>query len=318
MVSIIVPVYNIKEYLLRCVESLVGQSFGDLEILLVNDGSTDGSGELCDALAQTDERIRVIHKENGGLSDARNAGLDAAEGEWLLFVDGDDYLAPDTVARLLQHACEDVDFVQFHYRETADRTWQADPCQSADPVEETEQARMWQRLYELGGVGASSCTKLWNRHVFEGVRFQKGILHEDEELLNRVLPNCRRVIYTQLELYGYYMRPGSIVHSGFKKKSMDIFLIMDARIPILQALDRHDLVNETRRRQFQSATVQYCLAKKGRFRQEAAELKGKLMTLAKYPDLPLGGQYRVLYRGMRVTSAAPALYYLLRRIMGKT
>ena len=318
MVSVIVAVYNIKEYLPRCVQSLLGQTVGDFEILLVDDGSTDGSGVLCDELARTDERIRVIHKENGGLSDARNAGLDQAAGDWILFVDGDDYLVRHALERLLEQARKDVDFVQFHYHETEDCTWQGDDRQAACPEEETDRNKLWQRLYEWGGVAASSCTKLWNRQVFENVRFQKGILHEDEELLNRVLPQCHRVIYTRLELYGYFMRPGSIVHSGFRKKSMDIFPIMDRRTEILTELGCQALARETCARQFRTAAWQYCLAKKGGFRPEAAELKAKLLVLSKEPGLPLSGQYGLLYRLSKITAAAPALYYLLRRVTGKT
>lgn len=318
MVSIIVPVYNIKEYLPRCARSLLGQTCPDLEILLVDDGSTDGSGEICDALAKEDGRIRVIHKENGGLSDARNAGLDAAAGQWILFVDGDDYLVPEAVERVLEQAREGVDFVQFHYYETEDRTWQGSPGQPACPKEETDNAQMWHRLYELGGVAASSCTKLWNRRVFEGARFQKGILHEDEELLNRVLPKCRKVIYTNLVLYGYFMRPGSIVHSGFRKKSMDVFPILEARTGILKELGCEELARETCARLFCTAAWQYCLARKGGFRQETAELKNKLLTLAKEPGLALSGQYKLLYQLSKITSGAPALYYLLRRVTGKT
>lgn len=318
MVSIIVPVYNIKEYLPRCVESLLGQTCGDVEILLVNDGSTDGSGALCDELAAKDERIRVIHKENGGLSDARNAGLDAAKGEWLLFVDGDDYLAENAVELLLTVAEEDADFVQFFYHETQDAPWEPEENQQAEPETETDPAEMWRRMYALGGVAASSCTKLWNRHVFEGVRFQKGILHEDEELLNRVLPRCRKVIYTKLVLYGYVMRAGSIVHSGFRKKSMDVFTVLDARIPVLEALGCEELVRGTYAWQFRTAAWQYCLARRGGFREETAWLRDKLLELAKKPGLELSGQYKLLYQAAKITFAAPGIYYLVRRLTGRT
>lgn len=318
MVSIIVPVYNIKEYLPRCVESLLGQSYDDLQILLVDDGSTDGSGALCDEWAQGDGRIQVIHKENGGLSDARNAGLNHVRGDWILFVDGDDYLVSHAVERLMEFAREDVDFVQFFYRETEDCHWLGEPRQSADAKEETDNAQMWQRLYQLGGVAASSCTKLWNRRLFEGLRFQKGILHEDEELINRVLPKCRKVIYTDLELYGYFMRSGSIVHSGFRKKSMDVFPIMEARAAVLEELGYANLVEETRCRVFCTAAWQYCLARKGGFREEAAWLKNKLLELAKISNLPLAGQYKLLYRAAKITSAAPEGYYFIRRICGKS
>ena len=318
MVSIIVPIYNIKEYVPRCVASLVGQSRTDLEILLVDDGSTDGSGAICDELSRTDGRIWVIHKENGGLSDARNVGLDAATGEWILFVDGDDYLTCHAVERLLEQAQADTDFVQFHYRETEDCTWKGEPAGTVRVETETQPAQMWHRLYQMGGVAASSCTKLWNAKVFEGVRFRKGILHEDEELLNRVLPKCRKAVYTDLVLYGYFMRPGSIVHSGFKPKSMDIFLILEDRIGVLKEMGCEDLVRGTYTWQFRTAAWQYCLARKDGFKAEAAELKRKLIVLAKEPGLSLSGQYKLLYQLSKFTSLAPGLYYLLRRVTGKT
>ena len=318
MVSIIVPVYNIREYLPRCVESLLGQTCADVEILLVDDGSSDGSGALCDALGAKDGRIRVIHKENGGLSDARNAGLDAAKGEWLLFVDGDDYLAENAVERLLETAEEDADFVQFFYHVTEDAGWLPEKDQQAEPETVTEPAEMWRRLYALGGVAASSCTKLWNKRVFETVRFKKGIVHEDEELLNRVLPRCRKGVYTKLVLYGYMMRSGSIVRSGFRKKSMDIFAILDERIGVLEALGCGDLVQGTYVWQFRSAAWQYCLARRGGFKEETRQLRQRLLALAKRPGLILSGQYKLLYQAAKITPAAPAIYYLVRKLAGKT
>lgn len=96
MISVIVPSYNVELYLERCVQSLVSQTYTDLEIILVDDGSTDGTGELCDKLARRDHRIKVIHKENGGLSDARNAGIKIATGEYYSFIDGDDFIEADT------------------------------------------------------------------------------------------------------------------------------------------------------------------------------------------------------------------------------
>lgn len=318
MVSIIVPVYNIEKYLPVCAESLIRQTYTDLEILLVDDGSTDGSGVLCDLLAAHDQRIKVIHKKNGGLSDARNAGLDQASGEWVLFVDGDDYLAADAVERLEAIGVElQADFVQFHYQETENGLWQPPADQQAEPEVCTDPAQMFRRAYALGGVGASACTKLWHRGLFENLRFCKGRHHEDEELLNRILPLCRRAVYTKLVLYGYVIRPGSLVHSGFRAASMDILAVLDARIPILERLGCDDLVRGTYSWQFRSAAWQYCLAKKGGFTSESVQLKKRLAALAKVPGLDLSGQYMLLYRMTKICPAAPELYYLIRKVCGK-
>ena len=185
MTSIIVPVYNIKNYLPRCIESLLAQSDPDFEGILVDDGSADGSGALCDAYAARDGRFRVMHKANGGLSSARNAGLDAARGEYILFLDGDDYLAPDAVQSLnaIAAAAGAFDFIQFRYAET-DGSWQPGARQKPDVRICTDVREMFAYLYQAGGVAASACTKLYRAALFRGLRFREGIAHEDEQLLN--------------------------------------------------------------------------------------------------------------------------------------
>lgn len=317
MVTIIVPVFNIKKYLPGCVQSLLAQTHRDIEILLVNDGSTDGSDALCNSLAASDRRIRVIHKENGGLSDARNAGLDRAKGDWILFVDGDDYLVPNAVERLLEQAKPDVDFVQFLYQETEDNDWLPDPDQPANPVICRKTRQFFDRLYHMGGVAASSCTKLWNRRIFDGVRFQKGILHEDEELITRVLPRCETVIYTDLVLYGYMMRGGSIVRSDFKPKHLDVFSIMEQRIQVLRELGFEDLVLKTQGRLFTTALLRFCDAKRGGLPTETHFLKNQLRTLCRVKNLPLSGQFRLICKLTRILPVTPELYYLARKVCGK-
>lgn len=317
MVSIIVPVYNIRQYLPHCVKSLLGQTYEDIEIILVDDGSTDGSSKLCDSLAASDRRIFTVHKPNGGLSDARNAGLDRARGQWILFVDGDDYLAPRAVELLMKEAQKDVDFVQFLYQETENTDWLPPEDQSAQAEVCTDNALMWHRLYDLGGVAASSCTKLWNARIFETTRFQKGTLHEDEELLNRVLPHCKKVVYTQLLLYGYVFRQGSIVHSAFKPKQMDVFPIMERRIEVLQKLGQEDLVCTTQSRLFITTLLMLGRAKKAKAKQEARSLKQRLKQLVKVKGLNLSGQFGLIYKLCKVFPGTPELYFFLRRLCGK-
>ena len=318
MVSIIVPVYNIIEYLPACVESLRKQTQQDIEIILVDDGSTDGSGILCDKYAAEDKRIRVVHKENGGLSSSRNAGLAGATGEWVLFVDGDDYLAQNAVEQLLNVAKKhpDADFIQFLYQET-DGSWQPEAKMAVETVL-TAAPDFFRKLYELGGVAASACTKLFRKELFSTFRFKEGIRHEDEELMTRLLPKCSKVVYTDLVLYGYVMRQGSIIHSGFSPKTMDIFQIMDDRIKILQQLGCDDLVTETQRRMFQTTTWLYCLARRNGYRKEAAELRQRIIALSKEKNLPLSGQYRMLHRFAATFPPVVGIYYLTRRIAGKT
>lgn len=319
MLTIIVPVYNIIAHLPHCVESLIAQEWDALEILLVDDGSTDGSGQLCDRYAAQDSRIQVIHKCNSGLSSARNAGLDTARGQWVLFVDGDDYLTNGAVSKLLELAAQhpDADFIQFHYQETFDTRWQPEASQQANPVICTDTKEFFDRLYQLGGVAASACTKLFRRDSIGPLRFRPGIRHEDEEFITRYLPACRKAVYTELTLYGYVMRSGSIVHSQFSAKSMDVFTVMNERVAMLKTLGYNDLVTQTNTRIFQTAAWHYCGARRGGFTKEAAQLKEILLSLSKEP-LPLSGQYRILHRLAGISPAAVALYYFVRIITGKT
>lgn len=318
MVSIIVPVYNISEYLPACVESLRKQTYTDVEIILVDDGSMDGSGALCDEYASEDSRIRVVHKENGGLSSARNAGLEVAAGEWILFVDGDDYLVQDAVKLLTEVATRhpDADFVHFLYQET-DGSWQPE-AQDREEQVLTEVSAFFRYLYDMGGVAASSCTKLFRRALFRELRFREGIRHEDEELMTRLLPNCQKAVYTHLLLYGYVMRHSSIIHAAFSPKSLDIFSIMEEREAVLRQLGCDALAVETQRRMFQTAAWLYCLARKGGFKQQAQVLKQRIIVLSKVKKLPLSGQYRILHRVAGKLPAAIGLYYFTRRITGKT
>ena len=175
MVSIIVPVYNIERYLPQCMNSLFAQTAPDFEVILVDDGSTDGSAALCDQYAKQDARVQVIHKKNGGLSSARNAGLDAATRPYLLFLDGDDYLAPSAIQSLLEIASAnaDFDFIQFQYAET-DGSWQADPAQAVEPRVCTDLYEMFRYLYQRGGVAASACTKFYRASLLKKCASGKG------------------------------------------------------------------------------------------------------------------------------------------------
>ena len=225
MLSIIVPVYNILDCLERCVHSLTAQTYSDIEILLVDDGSTDGTAELCDALATQDTRIRVIHKENGGSSSARNLGIRMARGEYLGFVDSDDYVEPDMYERLYRVICEKNAFVAQIGRDEVDDKGQALPDICTPPQELTAiDSRTFLRELLLHRGDCSFCTKLINRSLFfpENATerlFPEGVLNEDFRLLVQMLPDIP-VLYS-LPGYGYhvYYRIGS----NTRKKSREEF-----------------------------------------------------------------------------------------------
>lgn len=257
-VSIVVPIYNVKDYLTETVGSLLRQTEREIEIILVDDGSTDGSGERCDILAEGDSRIEVLHKKNGGLSSARNAGVAVATSEYILFLDGDDYLCDDAIETLMK--AKDTwktDIVQFLYREVAESGEQrGHDSETWTPFVEHKPEKLFENLYRLGGVAASGCTKLMKRqlaieHPFESIR------HEDEMWCTRVFPCGVTIAYIPDVLYYYVTRKGSIIHARFNLNKLDVFKVQEKRIAALQKLSLSDLVEREYAKMFQSVLQLY-------------------------------------------------------------
>lgn len=211
MVTIIVPVYNGEQYLQRCVRSILAQSHRDLQLILVNDGSTDGTGALCDRLAREDGRILVIHQENAGVSAARNAGLAAARGEYVGFVDGDDEIAPDTYEQALR-AIRDCDIAMWDTVTVyADGSTQPDtiPLLPEDCV--LEKADFTPPL--LRWMAGSACRCLYRRELLEGVRFPVGIKLSEDRLFNlQAMGKAKKLAYFKKGLYLRMVLEGSACH----------------------------------------------------------------------------------------------------------
>lgn len=225
LVSVIVPVYNVEEYLPCCVNSLMIQSYTNLEIILVDDGSPDSSGDLCDKYAARDERIKVIHKPNGGLSDARNAGLQIATGEYVTFVDSDDWLVLDAIDKMVKLAQQNrADIVACEYLEWYDgeenRNYKKNPA-SVDKIlvlnqREAVLAWLYKRYY-----GVSACAKLYHRDCMKNIQFPVGRLHEDVGTTYKMFLQAQTVVYIPDKLYYYRQRKGSIVNSEFNERRLD-------------------------------------------------------------------------------------------------
>lgn len=210
LISVIVPVYNIMEYLPRCVESVRAQTYEHLEILLVDDGSTDGTGELCDRLAAEDARIRVYHKENGGSSSARNLGLEKASGEYIGFVDSDDYIDPG-MYRLLYDAVRKYSVrVAQVGRDEIDEQGNRLPDICVPPKEaERIGSREFLRELLMHRGDCSFCTKLFAREVLGTRRFPTGALNEDFHFLVRLLPEIGDIVSLPQQCYHVFYRIGS-------------------------------------------------------------------------------------------------------------
>lgn len=225
--SIIVPVYNVREYLADCVNSLLEQDVQDYEILLIDDGSTDGSGVLCDGYqAAFPEKVRTIHQENGGLGAARNTGLEQARGEYLLFVDSDDYLDPHALACLSRAVEEtDADMVCFGFSYlygTELVPGESSPLAGAKPF------RLKVRP-ELLLQTPSACLRIWRRSLFGDpeVRFPGRVWYEDLRTVPKALISCRKILVLPDRLYVYRQREGSIMHNPNLRRNLEIVDAME-------------------------------------------------------------------------------------------
>lgn len=220
-ISIIVPVYNVEAYLERCVESILKQTYTNLEILLVNDGSTDKSGELCDKLALRDHRIRVIHKENGGLSDARNRGIDEASSNLIGFIDSDDYIDEDMYETLYcQMVASKADlsmcghydvYHQIPEKQVAEiKTWELMPEEAIKMVMEAKI------------LSVTAVNKLYKKALFEQLRFRIGKIAEDAFIMVDLIHQCSKIVATNEKKYYYVHRENSITTQKFSLKFLNV------------------------------------------------------------------------------------------------
>ena len=241
-VSIIIPIYNVEKYVRKCIESVINQSEKDIEILLVDDGSTDSSGKICEEYAELDQRVQVIHKKNGGLSSARNCGTGHATSEYVQFLDGDDFLRADAVevlCRVMQQYPSD--FVQFMYQEVNEDQEPIVKALNEKIYQAYTSQELFENLYRLGGVAASGATKFMRKELALRIPFEN-IQHEDEMWCTKAFQEDLTVTYIQDELYYYVMREGSIIHSGFNRKKLDRYIISEERIKVLQTIKLNNLV----------------------------------------------------------------------------
>lgn len=221
MISVIVPIYNVEKYLKKSVDSILNQDFNDYEILLIDDGSTDQSSIICDEYAKKYEKIRVFHKENGGLSDARNFGVIQAKGEYVSFVDSDDYVSFDYLSTLYQlkktyNADIVITGIQTFFE---DQIINIDTQKKYDVFEYTGKEALKNMLYQKN-LDTSACAMLLPVKLAKDYMFPKGKFHEDELTTYKYYSNVSKVIVTTKKQYFYLQRKGSIMHV-FGQSSMD-------------------------------------------------------------------------------------------------
>lgn len=225
-ISVIIPVYRVERYLDACVASVVAQTFRDLEIVLVDDGSPDDCPALCEAWARKDPRIRVVHRENGGLSAARNSGLEVATGQFVTFLDADDTLEPDTLRRAWEaqqaHNAEMVIINLVYVDENDQPLGKPDFTIFRDEV--LDEDEVWQRYFAMGEQKvyyAIACSKLIKADLFRELRFRVGKRYEDQFLMPHLLHQCHTIVCLAYPGYRYIQHSGSIMAQGSSRNYLD-------------------------------------------------------------------------------------------------
>ena len=229
LISVIVPVYNVEGFLDQCLESIVGQSYPHLEILVIDDGSTDSSGEKCDRWAERDERIRIIHQPNGGLSAARNTALDAITGEWIIMVDSDDVLHPDATSVLVDTIRrEQADLVIGDYINVAEHETPRWPNQANRKItcRAYNQQEAILAIFYQQRLTHSPSSRIYRASLFDDIRYPVGMLYEDLAIIYPLLKKCEKVVKINKVVYGYRRRESSILGT-FSPRRADVLKILE-------------------------------------------------------------------------------------------
>ncbi|MBR5223237.1 MAG: glycosyltransferase family 2 protein [Clostridia bacterium] len=220
LVSVIVPIYNVENYLKKCVESILNQSHKNLEVILVDDGSTDSCPQICDNFAKFDNRVKVIHKENGGQGSARNLGIDIAKGEYILFVDSDDYIAKNTVELTLNKAKKhNADMVIFDYASVYEN---GEEFYRMNQPFEKEVSLNPKTDKIMITANPSPVTQLYKKSIFDDkeMRFMANVIYEDLRLMPKLFEKCNCIVYIDSDpLYFYLCRNNSTMHNGNIEKT---------------------------------------------------------------------------------------------------
>ena len=224
-ISVIVPVYKVEKYLKECIDSILAQTYSDFELILIDDGSPDCCGEICDVYAKRDKRIKVIHQENMGVSAARNVGLDISEGKFITFIDSDDLVSIYYIEELYQSLIlEEADISVCNYKKfKKNNTFDCNnPIQKHDTVC-LNNIEAVLSLYDnnLNGISITPWGKIFKREIFNNLRFPVGKIHEDEFIIPIAIYRAKKIVWLKSPLYGYRERENSIMHRKFTLERYD-------------------------------------------------------------------------------------------------
>ena len=231
LISVIVPVYNVENFLEECLISIINQSYRNLEIIIINDGSTDSSKDICEKYKKKDKRIKVIHQDNAGLSVARNTGIDNSLGKFLTFVDSDDYIHEKMIEILYNNMKKynaDISFCDYAKNENEIETLPIDSAVLMSPID------MYNGLYDKHIKIISACLKLYKREIFDYIRYPKGKIYEDAFVIHKILDKSKVFVYSDNKLYFYRTRKGSIMNSKYSLKQLDYLEVLLERMAFMK------------------------------------------------------------------------------------
>ena len=261
LVSIIVPVYNVQFYLNECIDSILEQTYKNIEIILIDDGSKDSSGKICDEYSNKDKRVTVIHKKNGGLSSSRNVGVNIAKGEYFLFVDSDDKLNPTAVETLFNHMEEhSLDLIFSRFSRSLEEFEKNNCSFNYYELEKDNLITniLLQRYQDLFSVAAH--TKMYKANLFQNIRYPIGKLNEDMGIILLLIEKSTRIGAIDYISYYYRVNSGSITNQRFSKKRMDLIeMTQEMQNQIEQLFPNH--IDEGRVLMYSRAFELYAIAR---------------------------------------------------------
>ena len=285
-ISIIVPVYKVEKQLNTCIESILNQNFINYELILVDDGSPDKCGEICDEYEKKDKRIKVIHKKNGGLSDARNAGLNIAKGKYIGFVDSDDIIHSEMYERMYNCITKyNVDIVQCKFRKfkSIEDINKFSNIKDANIEYYTSKEAIIDMI-DNNKINVNTWNKLYKRELFENERFPKGKIHEDEFLTYKLIYKSNKIAYINEELYYYYQNDNGIMNGSNLIKRLDRIEALEERSNFFLKSGNKDLYNKSNTALFFALNKLYFIFKRNKqLKKEIAYinlLKDKIIKTA--------------------------------------
>ena len=263
LISIIVPIYNVEKYLKECIESIINQTYKNIEIILVDDGSPDNCGKICDEYSQRDKRIILIHKENGGLSDARNKGIDIAKGDYLTFIDSDDFVNIDYIEKLYNSIkLNNTKLAQCGISKVNENNEIIEKLNYDENYIKTSH----EILNELYGKHLIENVVVWNKmyakELFENIRFPVGKIHEDEFTTYKIFYSVDRISLLSDCLYNYRQTNESIIGKKFNKKRLNLLEALEERMDFFKNRNEIDLYEKTLKFYIEELRLYYIKVKK--------------------------------------------------------